>query len=119
MLDGAKKQMTLEPTEFIRRFSLHILPKAFVRNRHYGILSSKLKKTALPVIRKQLQHPAQPAPVIAAPVIMAKAGERSCPCCKKGIMQHVMDFDFRGPPAFLLREWLKNRLNPAMTKTAV
>ena len=35
-----KKEMTLSNVEFIRRFSLHILPKRFVRIRHYGILSS-------------------------------------------------------------------------------
>jgi hypothetical protein len=33
---GALKQMTLTHEEFIRRFSLHILPKRFVKIRHYG-----------------------------------------------------------------------------------
>lgn len=38
---GAKqKQMRLTHGEFIRRFAQHILPKGFVRIRHYGILSS-------------------------------------------------------------------------------
>lgn len=37
------KTMQLEAMEFIRRFSLHILPKGFVRIRHYGILSSTSK----------------------------------------------------------------------------
>ena len=36
---GEKKEMTLSNQEFIRRFSLHILPKRFVRIRHYGIVS--------------------------------------------------------------------------------
>lgn len=36
------KRFTLELTqsEFIRRFALHILPKGFVRIRHYGMLRS-------------------------------------------------------------------------------
>ncbi len=34
------KLMTLTHEEFVRRFSQHILPKRFVRIRHYGILSS-------------------------------------------------------------------------------
>jgi hypothetical protein len=38
-----KKEMTLEGLEFIRRFALHILPKAFVRIRHYGICSRQFK----------------------------------------------------------------------------
>lgn len=37
---GIKKTMTLSNGEFIRRFALHILPKRFVKIRHYGFLSS-------------------------------------------------------------------------------
>ncbi|CAH2408318.1 hypothetical protein MES5069_680028 [Mesorhizobium escarrei] len=32
--------MTPDPSEFIRRFLLHILPKGFHRIRHYGLLAS-------------------------------------------------------------------------------
>jgi len=32
------KTMTLEPSEFIRRFLTHVLPKGFHRIRHYGLL---------------------------------------------------------------------------------
>jgi hypothetical protein len=32
--------MRLEVDEFIRRFLLHVLPKGFVRIRHYGLLAS-------------------------------------------------------------------------------
>ena len=35
--------MTLEATEFIRRFCLHILPHGFMKMRHYGILSNRNK----------------------------------------------------------------------------
>lgn len=39
--DGHKrKQITLQADEFIRRFLLHVLPKGFVRIRHYGLLAS-------------------------------------------------------------------------------
>lgn len=37
---NAQKEMTLSGTEFIRRFSLHILPKGFLKIRHYGLHSS-------------------------------------------------------------------------------
>lgn len=43
----AVKQMTLHAFEFIRRFLLHILPDGFVRIRHYGILSTRNRKTKL------------------------------------------------------------------------
>ena len=36
---GQKKTMQLGHREFIRRFSFHILPKGFVKIRHYGFLS--------------------------------------------------------------------------------
>ncbi len=39
---GQKHLITLTPQEFIRRLCLHILPKGFVRIRHYGILASSL-----------------------------------------------------------------------------
>ena len=31
---------TIAPEEFIRRFLLHVLPKGFVKIRHYGLLAS-------------------------------------------------------------------------------
>jgi hypothetical protein len=36
----AKKVMSLEAGEFLRRFLLHVLPKGFVRIRHYGLMAS-------------------------------------------------------------------------------
>lgn len=48
--DGKKKVMSLSPKEFLRRFSLHILPKGFVRIRHFGFLSGRLKKNIFPVL---------------------------------------------------------------------
>ena len=41
------KFMTLDAFEFIRRFLLHVLPDQFVKIRHYGILSSRNRKTKL------------------------------------------------------------------------
>ncbi len=38
--DNTVKVMTLPGTEFLRRFCQHILPRRFVRIRHYGLLSS-------------------------------------------------------------------------------
>jgi len=37
---GKKTTQTLSGKEFIRRFSMHILPRRFTRIRHYGFLSS-------------------------------------------------------------------------------
>lgn len=111
--DGYKKDMTLEATEFIRRFAMHILPKGFVRIRHYGLLSNKIKVSTLEIIRKQLQHQQQPEKRINEPEkIIATPKEATCPCCKKGLMKHLMDFDFRGPPSLPLLKIFLNK-NPA------
>ncbi len=37
----ATKTATLEGEEFIRRFLLHVLPRGFVKIRHYGLLAAK------------------------------------------------------------------------------
>ena len=39
-----EKVMTLKPEEFIRRFSMHVLPDRFIKIRHYGILGNTNKK---------------------------------------------------------------------------
>jgi hypothetical protein len=36
-----RKEMTLTAVEFVRRFSLHILPKGLVRIRQYGLLANR------------------------------------------------------------------------------
>jgi hypothetical protein len=46
------KTLTLEGVEFIRRFLMHILPKGFVKIRHYGLLANRNKKTKLRLCRK-------------------------------------------------------------------
>lgn len=89
------KEMTLEATEFIRRFSMHILPKALVRIRHYGILSSTSKKAAAIIINVQLPAKAKLV-IIKEDKLIYNA--RQCPCCKKETMETVMRFNRRGPP---------------------
>src|ERR1700681_3020332 len=45
------KELTLSALEFIRRFSLHILPPGLVRIRHYGILGNNRRKAAIAAAR--------------------------------------------------------------------
>jgi len=40
---GKQGVMKLKATEFLRRFFLHVLPKGFVRIRHYGLLSNRFR----------------------------------------------------------------------------
>ena len=100
--DASKaKIMTLEGMEFIRRFSMHILPKGFVRIRHYGILSSRLKKTTLPAIHEQLNSKylkvnKKDWKQICSDHLNYNAD--CCPACKKQAMVTLLFFDKRGPP---------------------
>jgi Putative transposase len=49
---GSKlKELTLSALEFIRRFSLHILPPGLVRIRHYGILGNSRRKSDIEAAR--------------------------------------------------------------------
>jgi hypothetical protein len=44
-----QKLMTLSLDEFLRRFLLHLLPKGFVRIRHFGFLANRRRSTLLPL----------------------------------------------------------------------
>ena len=46
--------MKLKANEFLRRFFLHVLPRGFVRIRHYGLLSNRYRKQCLPLAQKLL-----------------------------------------------------------------
>jgi len=55
------RTMTLDGVEFLRRFLLHLLPKGFVRIRHYGLLSNRSRKSKLAVCRALLGPVAEPS----------------------------------------------------------
>lgn len=87
--------MTLSLREFIRRFALHILPKNFVKIRHYGFLSSTWKRNKLPALQAKLQ----------VQVVQTKVKTKvlpKCLCCKSGNLHTLAVFDKRGPPAWYL-----------------
>ena len=54
---GGNKQrlMTVSADEFIRRFLLHVLPKGFVRIRHFGILANFRRSTFIDLCRTLLE----------------------------------------------------------------
>ena len=52
-----KRLMTLHVDEFLRRFLLHVLPKGFVRIRHFGYLSTRNRSKLLPICRHLLGMP--------------------------------------------------------------
>lgn len=90
--------MELSGKEFLRRFSLHILPSGFMKIRHYGILSSRNKTAALALSRKFLD--AEP-PISIKGIPWEELFEKiygrkafACPVCKTGKMVVI---EFRRP----------------------
>ena len=49
---GATKELTLDGSEFIRRFLMHVLPKGLIKIRYYGLLASCNRKTLLSICQK-------------------------------------------------------------------
>lgn len=87
--DKSKKKLTkLSGVEFLRRFSQHILPRRFVKIRHYGILSSRQKEQLKPL---QTKKPEPKVKETAQERIVRITGfdRYQCPFCKKGTMHTV------------------------------
>jgi len=55
---GARRRVMELPTlEFLRRFTLHVLPRGFNRIRHYGLLANRNKRALLAAARTALAVP--------------------------------------------------------------
>ena len=83
-----ERVMRLVAVEFMRRFLLHVLPKGFVRIRHYGFLSNRSRKEKLRLCRRLLGSLAQ-ADTEPASSTDAASIEWVCPLCQKGAMRIV------------------------------
>ena len=70
--------MTLEATEFLRRFFLHVLPKGFVRIRHFGFLANRCRSQTLALANELLASDRPPPTAVSAPEI---AANWHCPRC--------------------------------------
>lgn len=77
-----RKTMTPAAAELVRRFLLHVLPKGFVRVRHYGFLANRCRAHRLALIRTALAAP--PPEPAAAPAPTAPFDGYPCPQCRTG-----------------------------------
>ena len=71
--------MTLTATEFLRRFFLHVLPKGFVRIRHFGFLANRFRAARVKLCRQLLAN--APLPSTPTQVPGADATLWHCPYC--------------------------------------
>jgi hypothetical protein len=90
--DGSRKKlMTLQGTEFLRRFEQHILPKGFVKIRSYGYLGNFKRKHRVNGLLKTMKLPSH-APVVAVPMAVRMLERYGvditlCPCCKQARLE--------------------------------
>jgi len=89
---GERHIIKLSEKEFIRRFSLHILPRGLTRIRHYGIMGSAIKNSILPLLKVDTGTASFPA--------RDKIKHKVCPYCKKGDLVTVAVIKPRGPPVY-------------------
>lgn len=102
------KQMPLSTGEFIRRFSQHILPRGFVKMRHYGILGNWNRKKRVNDILRKMQLPLHP-PTVKIPYqlrMLEKYGidVTLCPKCSQGrlaLIEKVYPGNRGSPLAFI------------------
>ncbi len=89
------KNMTLDATEFIRRFLLHVLPKRFKKIRYFGFLSPRCKKDNIKIIRKLAKKIRQESTTYVAESLkdmtlrLMGIDITTCPKCGKGRMARI------------------------------
>jgi hypothetical protein len=83
--------MTLDATEFIRRFLLHVLPASFVRIRYYGFLANRVRAENLQRCRHLLGEQQTPQPHEPLPDADGSGvfGQERCPVCQQGRMRII------------------------------
>ena len=81
--DQRTKYMTLAADEFLRRFTQHVLPKQFMKIRHYGLLANRRREHLLTLCRCLLLAilVSQQLPAKVDPIVIEPALGRCCPHC--------------------------------------
>jgi len=93
--DRRRKTMAIDAEEFLRRFTLHVLPRGFNRIRHYGLLANRNKRALLAKARTALHAPAPtpaPAPAESVPAFWQRVAHldiERCPHCRRGTLRVV------------------------------
>jgi hypothetical protein len=91
-----KRVMELSASEFVRRLLLHVLPRAFVRVRHYGLWSNRQRHDDLALCRGLLDGAAPEAESADAMNLLETLAPvtpaRSCPNCGAARMIVLEEF---------------------------
>ena len=104
---GVKKLLTLEAPAFVQRFLLHVLPRGFVRVRHFGLQANGCRSRLIARARELLAAPCAPQPDHTRESWqdlyrrLTGRDPTRCPYCDKGPLRYVVlpraDAHERGP----------------------
>ncbi|OQX44537.1 MAG: hypothetical protein B0D88_02255 [Candidatus Sedimenticola endophacoides] len=87
--DGATKTLRLSGEEFIRRLVQHILPKGFMRMRHYGFLANccrqRKRGVLLAALEQEIEEQSKRERTCEVPAI------QQCPKCHKGRLHLIRE----------------------------
>ena len=97
--------MKLPVDEFLRRFLLHVLPRGFVRIRHFGFLANRRRASLLPICFQLLRDSTPQAPPAEAVSLSQPCSAWCCPVCG-GTMRIIdrisaAELLLRSPPQFV------------------
>jgi putative transposase/transposase-like zinc-binding protein len=81
---GKQRTMSLIGIEFLRRFFLHVLPKGFVRIRHFGFLANRFRAERLALCQQLLTG--EPPPPAALQGSSEISSTWHCPHCGTAMM---------------------------------
>jgi len=91
--DGELATMTFNAEEFIRRFLLHVLPRGFVKLRHFGFLANRGRRKNVILCRKLLAASSPAPPDLAPSPCHSDEAEIDtadrCPHCRVGSMRMI------------------------------
>ena len=103
--NNQQKPMTLSLDEFLRRFLLHLLPKGFVRIRHFGFLANRRRAALLPLCRQALGGVQPPQPEAQTSATKNASPLWLCPKCGGPMVVierlTATQIQLRSPPARL------------------
>ena len=93
-----QKIMSLHAHEFIRRFLLHVLPKNYVKIRHFGLFSNRNRRKLVETCRKLLgvSHRSHEKNIESWKLTLLSItgfDMDRCPACGKGTMVIVQNFE--------------------------
>ena len=114
---AVKKPVTLDGVEFLRRFTMHILPRRFVKIRRFGIYNHTSrrnlalqfvprKKPDIETIEKRQQSPETNVERFAR---LTGVNPCLCPVCKTGRMVTIRELPRVRSPATVFSNWPNTR----------